>query len=52
MKYYFKNIELKNVIKVTGLNYLGFDIEAYWFDPKENRNKHGFFYLKDLEIKI
>jgi hypothetical protein len=51
MKYFYRGVELTDVKEMGGLNYLGFDIEGYWFDPADNRNKHGFFYLKDLEVK-
>lgn len=50
-KYYFKGAELYKVKEISGLNYLGHDIDAYYIDPLGNVERHGLFYVKDLEVK-
>lgn len=51
--YYYKGNKLYNIKKIKGLNYCNWDFKANWKDKNEkNKEKLGYFYLKDLEIKI
>lgn len=51
MEYFYKGMELYNVKELSGLNFLGHDIDGYYFDPTDNREKHGLFYLNELQVK-